>query len=266
MQIVQTNKMNHRNFNSTTNGELELYKDLLTKDLIKTHMFVVGAAGEMNTIEFFPDNGAFLHLFEPRRGHNFSVINSLKHFAETSDFIREGEYDPNCGQIWETHIGGNGGANHRYHQLVSKTVQERIVYNNFALGKENGTHEFYDDCIALHKRPGSRVQPYQVEIKTVDSYCQENNIEHIDFLKLDVEGWERDVLLGAKAMLPKTDFVQFEYGGTYPEVGATLKDVYNILLNWKIYNIEPGRLNLQKAPIEDFQYTNYFAINPSKVF
>jgi FkbM family methyltransferase len=260
MQFVKEAKKNHGNYNATTNGELELYKYLLEKTLIKTHMFVVGAAGEMDIIEFFPDNGAFLHLFEPRRGHDFSVIKSLKHFAETSDFIREGEYDPNCGQVWETHIGGDGGANHRYHQLIPKAVQERIVYNNYALGKENGTHEFYDDSVAMHKRPGSQVQPYQVEVKTVDSYCQENSIDHIDFLKMDVEGWERDVLLGAQAMLPKTDFVQFEYGGTFPEVGATLKGIYDILKGWKIYNIEPGRLNLQENPIEDFQYTNYFAV------
>lgn len=53
----------------------------------------------------------------------------------------------------------------------------------------------------------------EIEIKTIDSFCEENNITQINFLKLDVEGHELSVLNGAGKMLKKhkIDFIQFEF-------------------------------------------------------
>jgi len=40
-----------------------------------------------------------------------------------------------------------------------------------------------------------------VEVKTIDGFCDENGIKAIDFLKIDVEGFEFQVLDGAAKML-----------------------------------------------------------------
>jgi FkbM family methyltransferase len=40
-----------------------------------------------------------------------------------------------------------------------------------------------------------------VDITTIDAYCKENDISKIDFLKIDTEGLEIKVLLGAESML-----------------------------------------------------------------
>ena len=40
-----------------------------------------------------------------------------------------------------------------------------------------------------------------VEIRTLDSFCAEQNITHIDLLKTDTEGFDLEVLKGAEAML-----------------------------------------------------------------
>jgi FkbM family methyltransferase len=40
-----------------------------------------------------------------------------------------------------------------------------------------------------------------VRIRTLDSFCAEQNITHIDLLKIDTEGFELEVLKGAEAML-----------------------------------------------------------------
>jgi FkbM family methyltransferase len=40
-----------------------------------------------------------------------------------------------------------------------------------------------------------------IEIRTLDSFCAEQNISHIDFLKTDTEGFDLEVLKGAEAML-----------------------------------------------------------------
>jgi FkbM family methyltransferase len=42
-----------------------------------------------------------------------------------------------------------------------------------------------------------------VETITLDQFCLENDIKHIDILKLDVQGSELDVLMGSKTLLEK---------------------------------------------------------------
>ncbi|WP_176500822.1 FkbM family methyltransferase [Sphingomonas sp. HMP9] len=41
----------------------------------------------------------------------------------------------------------------------------------------------------------------QIRIETIDAFCAENGIERIDFLKIDTEGHDLEVLKGAVAML-----------------------------------------------------------------
>jgi FkbM family methyltransferase len=51
-----------------------------------------------------------------------------------------------------------------------------------------------------------------VEINTGDAFCDDNNIPHIDYLKIDSEGFDMKVLIGFKSMLDRQaiDFVQIE--------------------------------------------------------
>lgn len=43
----------------------------------------------------------------------------------------------------------------------------------------------------------------EVHVNTLDAYCEEHGIEHIDVLKMDTQGTELDVLRGAERMLSK---------------------------------------------------------------
>jgi hypothetical protein len=60
-------------------------------------------------------------------------------------------------------------------------------------------------------------------------YIQKNNIEHIDFVKIDTEGHELSVLQGFGEMLRIVDTIQFEYGGTFIDTGVRLQDVIDYL-------------------------------------
>ena len=54
----------------------------------------------------------------------------------------------------------------------------------------------------------------RVRVRTLDSFCAAKGIEHIDFLKLDVEGHEVAVLRGAQTTLDRgaISMIQFELG------------------------------------------------------
>src|SRR6185503_14354274 len=53
-----------------------------------------------------------------------------------------------------------------------------------------------------------------IQVLTIDAFCDREEIYHIHFLKLDVEGHELSVLNGAKRMLDsgKISIIQFEFG------------------------------------------------------
>lgn len=67
---------------------------------------------------------------------------------------------------------------------------------------------------------------------TVDAYCARNGIPHIDLLKIDAEGYDFNVLSGAKSMLSShaVELVQFEYNHRWIENRKLLKDAFGLLL------------------------------------
>jgi FkbM family methyltransferase len=94
-----------------------------------------------------------------------------------------------------------------------------IHLNNAAIGAEESVLNFneysWDAMSSLLKRAfGSAkiVNNYDVNVLTVDGYCQLNNIPHINLLKSDTEGYELHVLKGASNMIKsnKVGFVLVE--------------------------------------------------------
>ena len=105
-----------------------------------------------------------------------------------------------------------------------------------------------------------------VQFSTVDAFCKEHSIQEIDFLKIDVEGHEINVLNGAKGMLNsnKVKFVQFEFGEACIDSKTYLKDFYCILPNFNFYRIVSDGLHPlgeYKTEYEIFKTVNLLAIN-----
>jgi FkbM family methyltransferase len=86
---------------------------------------------------------------------------------------------------------------------------EGVYLNNFGLGAEVGTLELLENTyseLSSFLAPGvdcggtvTRHSPIKVE--TIDNYCVENKISCVDILKSDTQGFDLQVLKGAKHLL-----------------------------------------------------------------
>lgn len=83
---------------------------------------------------------------------------------------------------------------------------ENVILCPLALGKEETTMQLHVKGFHGHHSLGDAansptVEKIDVKVRTLDSYCSEKGIQSIAFLKIDVEGFEEDVLLGANSLL-----------------------------------------------------------------
>ena len=110
------------------------------------------------------------------------------------------------------------------------------TFNNFGLGEENCELYYFPTYQSFFNRIKScelndDANKVIRTVRTGKSYITMKNIETIDFLKIDTEGDELNVLLGFEDFLPKIGIIQFEYGGCF--IDSDTKLIYiHIYICW----------------------------------
>jgi FkbM family methyltransferase len=94
-------------------------------------------------------------------------------------------------------------------------------------------------------------QSITVKTVTLDTWCNEHNIECIDFIWMDVQGAEIDVFRGGINTLAKTRFIYTEYANTELYKGQyTLKQLLKHLKNFDVLIRYPGDVLLRNKQFE----------------
>ena len=153
------------------------------------------------------------------------------------------------------------------------------TFNNFGLGKENNELYYFPMFQSFFNRIKScefndDANKVMRTVKTGKSYVTMKNIETIDFLKIDTEGDELNVLLGFEDFLPKIGIIQFEFGGTFIDNDTTLSDVVEYLktngFHKFSYLTSTGAELFTEELITDFQdhytYCNIVCVNQNSVY
>lgn len=108
------------------------------------------------------------------------------------------------------------------------------------------------------------VKTEAIDAIRLDTFCSEVGIEKIDYLKVDVEGAERDVLEGAGRLLGKQaiSFIQFEVSQNMLDgLNRTAKDVFETLIRfgYECHRIlDDGEIGETVVDSDAF-YENYIA-------
>lgn len=152
----------------------------------------------------------------------------------------------------------------------SKSI-DRVKCFNMGLGDRQQTLKLYAADFgsvkaSVYQSPDERESRHveEIRIETLDDFCSEHEIERIDFLKIDTEGHEYSVLVGAKRMLDegRIGVIQFEFGNQQVYSHHFLNDFFELLGGYDIYRlVQNGFVKIKRDPrFEIFQTTNYVAI------
>lgn len=151
---------------------------------------------------------------------------------------------------------------------------DNVKGNMMALGSTQGCLEMnvFDEQYSAWNTFGhpefDDVKPravVDVQTTTLDAYCAENNITQVDFLKIDVEGYELEVLKGARGLLSSgsIDALSFEISEIpLKGVGCTAQEIFDILrgFGYQSYKFNVGTDQFEGPFLDssDF-YENYYA-------
>ena len=157
---------------------------------------------------------------------------------------------------------------------------KNVHINDCALSNTNGRHKIYFDnpgtvLACLTKR---RLQHFNINMskseeittKRFDDYWKTTEFgkrgDIIDYVKIDVEGHELDVLKGFGSIIDNVRIIQFEFGGANIDTRTFFQDFWYFFTdkNYSLYRISPiGVLPIRKYTELDefFSTTNYIAVN-----
>lgn len=164
-------------------------------------------------------------------------------------------------------------------EILNKKTKSvsNITVNNFGLSDQ--AEEVKLKFCPTHHHVTSQIDyplnllshPCDFEITTCsvicgDSYMQKQDIKHVDFMKIDVEGSEHRVLDGLKRAIKHRmiDVIQFEYGLFNILTKFLLYDFYVLFRNngYRIGKIYPNYVDFREYAFihEDFRGPNYLAV------
>lgn len=108
----------------------------------------------------------------------------------------------------------------KFFQLITQRFErnKKIHFFQMALGNENKEETIFvsADATSTHRETGTAEK---ILFKRFDEFLQEQNITHIDLLKINIEGGEYDLLefLIEKKMIPNISNIQVQFHDFIPD-------------------------------------------------
>jgi FkbM family methyltransferase len=125
---------------------------------------------------------------------------------------------------------------------------ERVKLNNIGIGRENGMATLFSNAAeseiaSLYKHDDPHMElsfdvKTDIHIRNLDQYCQDNSITTVNFMKIDTEGGEYDILSSSRIISSNVEFIQFEFGTSNIDSKTYFRNFFDVLSpHYKIYRI-----------------------------
>ena len=162
--------------------------------------------------------------------------------------------------------------------LKAKGFSPSVCINAVALSSHKERRRFFsaadnfgiNGLYPIREYPLGEQSVTEIKTETLDTYCADHGIAHIDFLKVDTEGHDLEVLYGGKALFSggAIDITQFEYNHRWIDARHYLRDAfeYFVPLGYDVGKITPVGVefyNRWDPELETFREGNYLAMRPT---
>jgi len=257
------------------NPLLSLYTYIFSRPLFRKYNEIVVKIGLKGL--------GFLYSHDPEsNGELFFLRKIILEFKVRSIFdvgANQGNYTKECLDL------GFKGSIHcfephpkTYGNLKNSLANLPVTIHNVGFSDVEGTADIFDHRTgdgsehaslfegviqSIHKDDTVR---HEIVLKTLDSFLESSNIEHVGLLKIDTEGNEYNILLGAKNALKsnKIDIIHLEFNEMNTISRVFMKDFVELLTNYNLYRLLPhGFLEIRYGtPLlnEIFSYQNIVAV------
>ena len=234
---------------------------------------------------FYPWNKDMVRTLLERKDLKKEII-AIKKLIKKDDTVFDAGANVGILSAVYSHLVGNNGKVYSF-EPVNETffrLKETLALNGcdnvtpikIALSDKSGSAEMqtFDESLsglsslAKPKYPTYNSNNVTVKTETIDNICAKFGITGIDFLKIDVEGFEKEVLDGADALLKNNliKFIQFEISDVpLSASGKTAEDVFNILkkYNYSVFSFDEAT-NRFDGPISTIKqkkggYENFYS-------
>jgi FkbM family methyltransferase len=169
----------------------------------------------------------------------------------------------------------------RFEVLRKRDFGERAILNQLGLGDALKELDIFygasggSNSLFPQRPEGDSYAPTDTEkikITTIDQYCAERGIKHVDFIKMDIEGYEMAAIRGAERMLRSGEIetLQFEYSAVFLDAGASLLGLMQYMREinpaYEFHKILPDgtkRISSYEHAIDNFKTQNWALIKRS---
>jgi FkbM family methyltransferase len=132
------------------------------------------------------------------------------------------------------------------------TYKDRVVFENLAISNEEKELDLhYNENAKSHASLSIDINNIlyvdnklveKINTTTMDNYCKNNSIYEIDFIKIDTEGFELEVLKGSLNILNSTKpkYIQIEFNWHQLFREHTLYGISKLLPKYSLYQLIPN--------------------------